>query len=272
MGAELRRLREQAGFKIEDVARRLYCSRAKISNLERGKGKIAPRDVRDMCDFYGVPEQERSRLIQTVEIQHTNWWQPYRTDLYNQSIYSLFDLEVASSRLRMFENSFVSGLLQIEGYTRALFVASVPDEPEIERERRLRLRMARQQLVYRDDPPQIWVILDEAVLRRPVGTTKVMNAQLSHLATLSELHHVTIQVIPFSIGAHIGMSGPFWILDFADNADPATVFVEGAAGPFFLEQPEGVHGYNKRFDQLLEVALPPKKSADFIRKVKGELT
>lgn len=268
LGLELRRLREAAGVTIETVAERLECSSSKISRIERGHSGASPRDVRDMLDVYGVRGPIADDLIQVSrDARLKGWWHLYGTVLTSAYV----GLEAAATAIRTYEALVVPGLLQIPEYARAMIGQSTSDIPRAEVERRIHVRTARQSLLTQEDPLDFAVVLDEAVFRRLVGGRTVMRGQLAHLIRMGSLPNVTLQVLPFSLGAHAGMDGSFSILCYEEAADPDVVFAENAAGGIFLEKDEELHRYNQIFDHLQETALPPAESVALIAALAKEL-
>jgi transcriptional regulator with XRE-family HTH domain len=270
LGAELRRYREAAGMTIDHVADQLDCSASKISRLETGQTGSSPRDVRDMLALYQVGDQELEELMAVArETRQRGWWQPYGSVLTGAYI----GFEAAAESIRGYESQCVPGLLQIEDYARTLIRAAKVGAPATEIESRVRIRMTRQQLLTQEDPVRLSCVIDEAVLRRLVGGREVMKQQLDHLVTrATDLDHVTIQVLPFEVGAHPGMEGPFVILSFPDQADTDTVYVTMATGGVFQEKADELVLYISIFDRLREAALSPDDSIAFIASLAKELT
>jgi transcriptional regulator with XRE-family HTH domain len=267
LGMELRRLREAAGATIDRVAERLGCSASKISRIETGQTGATPRDVRDMLEFYDVVPEHTDALLQIArEARQKGWWQLYGDVLTGAYV----GLEAAADRVRAYEALVVPGLLQTEDYAWAMIHAARPDIGAVEIDKRVRVRISRQSLLTQDDPIDLWVVLDEAVLRRPVGGTKVMRRQLDHMVTMAELPNVTLQVLPFAAGAHAGMDGTFSILMYDDSADQNFVFAANAAGGLFLEKDEELHRYAFIFDYLRANALRPDESVSAIAKLAKE--
>jgi transcriptional regulator with XRE-family HTH domain len=261
LGMELRRLREAAGVTIDQVADRLECSGSKISRIETGHTGVTPRDVRDMLSVYQVDTSYADTLLQIArEARQKGWWQLYGDVLTGAYV----GLEAAADHVRAYEALVVPGLLQTEGYARAMIQAARPDINLGDVEKRVRVRVGRQSLLTQDDPPDLWVVLDEAVLRRPVGGTEVMARQLEHLATMAELPNVTLQVLPFAAGAHAGMDGTFTILMYDGSADQNLVFASNAAGGLFLEKEDELQRYEFIFDYLRANALRPDESLSLI--------
>lgn len=261
---ELRELREAAGLTIEEVAKRLEVSDSKISRIETAKVGTTPRDVRDLLDIYRVDGQRRDRLMRIArEARQKSWWHEYGEAL-DGFIGDYIGLEAEATSIRQFESQYVPGLFQTIEYARAIFRGVRPDlEPEAIEER-VRLRMQRHALITQDRTLEMWAILDEAVLRRLVGDQGVMREQLFHLVELAALPRVTIQVVPFSIGAHIGMTGSFTILGFAESGDRDVVYVEGHTAAQLLQGPKELQFHEQAFDRLRAAALDPEASVALI--------
>jgi len=243
------------------VAGRLECSSSKISRIETGHTGATPRDVRDMLAVYGVDGLAADDLVQVArEARLKGWWHLYGTVLTSAYV----GLEAAASEIRAYEGQVVPGLLQIEHYARTMIVKGRPDISAAELDRRVHVRMERQSLLTQDDPLHLWVVLDEAIFHRLVGGPAVMRQQLDHLVMIAGLPNMTLQVLPFAIGAHAGMDGSFAILGYEEPADPDLVFAENAAGGLFLEKDEELRRYHFIFNHLRASALPPDKSVAFV--------
>jgi transcriptional regulator with XRE-family HTH domain len=267
LGAELRRRRDAARITIDAVAERLECSASKISRIETGHTTATPRDVRDMLTVYGIEGEEREELVQIArEARQKGWWHPYSAVLAGAYV----GLEQAARSVRAYEQQVVPGMLQTEEYARAMIRAARPDFTVEEVDQRVRVRLNRQSLLTQDDPIELWVVLDEAALSRPIGGDAVMRAQLERLVDVSELRHVTVQVLPFEAGAHAGMDGTFAILDFPEPSDPAVVYAENATGGLFLEKSEELRKYVFIFDHIRAAALRPEESVTLIARLAKE--
>jgi transcriptional regulator with XRE-family HTH domain len=267
LGAELRRRREAAGVTIDRVAERLECSASKVSRIETGHTTATPRDVRDMLAIYGIVGTECDELVQIArEARQKGWWHPYSTVLTGAYV----GLEAAASSVRAYEQQVVPGLLQTADYAKAMIRAARPDITADEVERRVRVRLGRQSLLIQDDPIDLWVVLDEAVVSRPVGGDEVMCAQLERLVKAADLPNVTLQILPFEAGAHAGMDGTFAILDFPEPSDPDVVYAENATGGLFLEKTDELRKYVFIFDHIRAAALRPEESVSVIAKLAKE--
>ncbi len=261
LGAELRRYRDAAGVTIDVVADRLGCSPSKVSRIETGHTSATPRDVKDMLDIYGVDGRVSDELVQIArEARQKGWWHPFSMVLTGAYV----GLEAAARSVRAYEQQVVPGLLQTDKYAIAMIRAARLGDSEQEIEQRVRVRMARQALLIQDDPIELWVVLDEAVVSRPVGGDEVMREQLLRLAEMAELPNVTLQILPFAAGPHAGMDGTFSILDFPDAEDPDVVFVENATGGLFLEKVDELRKYNSIFEAIRSTALTPEESRNKI--------
>jgi transcriptional regulator with XRE-family HTH domain len=257
LAAELRRLRDQAQLTIDDVAEKLKCSASKISRIETGHVGVSTKDARELLRLYGLPDDQVEALVQLArEARRKGWWHAYQEAFTGAFV----GLEAEASSLRAYQALLVPGLLQTEDYTRAVIRAARPDATAAQIEKRVQARLARQQLLTEADPPQYWAVIDEAVLCRSVGGPRVMLAQLNWLVDRAALPHVTIQVLPFSAGAHAGMEGPFLILGFPEQADPDVVYVDNTTAGIYLEDPAEILRYTLMFDHLRAAALGPDAS------------
>jgi transcriptional regulator with XRE-family HTH domain len=274
LGALLRRLREAKGLTVKDVTDHLMCSASKVSRLETGERGATLRDVRDLCNLYGVTNAaERDRLMTLAkEGKQQGWWQEY--DLPYSS-YVGFESEAVL--IKDFDSAVIPGLLQTEDYARALHSRAMPQKSVDERapeviERRVEARLIRQQILTRRDPApaQFWTILDEAALHRIIGSVSVMRAQLRQVIKLANLPNVTVQVIPYDAGAHPGLDSTFNILEFSGQV-PSLVYVEGLVGWIFLERPEDLDRYLQVFDILSRIALTSRQSVQLIDRIQAQL-
>lgn len=268
LAAELRRYRTSAGYTCEQVAEELDCSDSKISRVETGGLKARPRDVRDMLDLYGVARERRDKLITLAResSRRKSWWHVYE-DVVTEWFSVYVELETEARSVRNFEPLLVPGLLQTERYARAVIQAADPSAAESEVDRWATLRNKRQDLLTQEKPLHLWAIVDEAALSRPIGGSDVMAEQLEHLRRAADGPNITFQVVPFGIGAHASLSGPFHILEFPDPEDHDVVYLENQASGLFLEDPEKVRGYCQTFDHLRAAALRPDESARLVADV-----
>jgi transcriptional regulator with XRE-family HTH domain len=271
LGAELRRLRESAGLTCERAGEHLACSASKISRIETARVPARAADVQNLCELYGAGEERTTALVALARESKTEgWWQRFdgtMPDWFGTYV----GLEAEAASIRTYEIQLVPGLLQTEGYTRALFEYAALSKPD-EIEAAVAIRRSRQRILHSDRPPQLWAVLSESVLHRLVGGPAVMRDQLLHLTEISELPHVTIQVIRHDAGAHPGMCTPFVILGFPDRADPQVTFVDYLTGALYLEKPEEVDQFNLVFNHLVAAASSPLRSREHILTTAKHLT
>jgi transcriptional regulator with XRE-family HTH domain len=263
----LRRHREAARVTIDMVAERLGCSTSKVSRIETGHTSATPSDVQAMMDIYGVSDEIKAELVQIArEARQKGWWHPFSTVLTSAYV----GLEAAARLVRSYESQVIPGLLQTEEYAIAVIRGAQSGDTDQEIERRVRVRMERQSLLIQDDPIDLWVVLDEAVVSRPVGGDEVMRDQLARLITTARLPNVTLQILPFAAGAHAGMDGTFAILEFEEEGDADVVFTENATGGLFLEKAEELSKYISIFETIRSSALPPEESIGMIEMLVEE--
>jgi transcriptional regulator with XRE-family HTH domain len=260
LGALLRSLRNEKGLTVEQVAVSLMCSQSKVSRMETGHGAATLRDIRDLCDLYGVTDQaERDRMMRLArEGKRRGWWQSYDLEFA-----TLVGLEAEALVIAGFQSSVVPGLLHTAEYARAGHEGAMPRLSPDQIERRIEAKLTRQRILTRDNPPRFTAVLDEAALHRVVGGSSVMAAQLAKILEMSALPNITVQVLPYEVGAHPAVESNFIILELPDPT-PGVVFVEGLIGSTYLEREEDLDRYNKIFDQLQTIALDPKDTADLI--------
>ncbi|HEX6452872.1 MAG TPA: helix-turn-helix transcriptional regulator [Trebonia sp.] len=272
LGAQLRRLRETAGVSTEKAGYEIRASRSKISRMETGRVRFKVRDVKDLITLYGVTDgQQRSEVLDLAKRSGApDWWARYG-DILPGWFETYLGLESAALSIRSFEVQFVPGLFQTEDYARAVTRLGHKAAPAEEIERRVALRVRRQELLTRQSPPHVWSVLDEAVLRRPSGGAAVMRTQLRRLVEAAELPDVTLQVVPFNRGGHAGASGAFSILRFAEQDLPDVVFIEQLTSAVYLDQRVDVEHYLEVADQLSGEALTPADTLRFIERVAKEI-
>jgi hypothetical protein len=271
LGSQLRRLREAADIPPDRAGYEIRASRSQISRMETGRVGFKTRDVEDLLTLYGITgEQERARYLYLArESGRPDWWTKY-SDILPDWFENYLGLESASTTIRTFEIQFVHGLFQTEDYARAVTRLGHQAAAAAEIERRVGLRVKRQDLLTKANPPRIWSVMDEAVLRRPVGGAAVMRGQLHHLIEVAKMPHVTLQVVPFAQGGHAGASGTFSVLRFEEQYLPDVVYFEQLTGAVYLEQRSEVEHYLEVMDQLSGEALTPAETTRFIERVANE--
>ena len=271
LGAQLRRLREAKRITLEDAGRVIRASHSKISRLETGRVGFKDRDISDLLTFYGVNnEAERTALRSLAQRANApGWWHVY-SDVLPAWFEAYVELEEVATQVRAYEVQFVPGLLQSEDYARAVTLLGHSDELPRDIERRVRLRMARQAVLDKPDPPNVWAVVDEAVLRRPAGSPAVMHGQLKHLLDMAQRPNITIQVMPFQAGGHSAAGGPFSILRFAEPDLPDVVYLEQLTSALYLDKPEVVDSYLKVMERVCMEAATPADSLDAIAAILAE--
>jgi transcriptional regulator with XRE-family HTH domain len=269
LGLMLRKMREHNGLTLEQVAERLECSQSKISRIETGHNSVNTRDVRDLLGIYGVTGPDADDLIAMARAaRQRGWWHPYNNVLVSAYV----GLETDAREIRTYEHQVMPGLLQTPEYAEAMFRTARPDLSDDDIATRVRVRMERQSLVHRqENPVRFKAVLDEAVLSRPVGGDTVMRAQLRRLhAAATKMPNVTIQVLPFEVGAHAAVDGTFAILDFSEPKDACMVYAENATGGLFLDKVEELRTYASIFELVQKQALDEAESALLIEKLAEE--
>ncbi|WP_051833353.1 helix-turn-helix domain-containing protein [Streptomyces katrae] len=263
LGSELRRLRQASGMTTQQVAERLLISQPKISLLENGHRLIKPRDVRDLCQLYGVQDQRLvGDLMQLAgESGRKGWWNTYGDIAHGAYI----GLEAEASAIRTYEPLVIPGLLQTPAYARAVIAGTIPHATADQTATRLQVRLRRQdRLGTPDNPLRLWAVLDESALRRVVGSREVMREQLEHLTQLGAQPHITVQVLLHEAGAHPGVSGQFSLLEFADATDVSVVYLERFTSDLYLEKRSDVRLYGDMYAHLQAQALSPDSTRQFI--------
>ncbi|MGW0649881.1 helix-turn-helix domain-containing protein [Streptomyces umbrinus] len=270
LGAELRTLRARAGLKSGEAARLVGWHQSKVSRIETGRSGVKPTDVELLLDAYEVRDAELRELLVVLAGSDDNgrhhWWHAYRGLL--PSTYSDFiSLESQASVMRTLENSVVPGLLQTPEYAREVTLAAVDGALDDKVDALVEVRLARQDVLRSNPPLRLSAVLDEAALRRTVGGPEVMARQLEHLGEAAQLPHVRIQVLPFGVGAHVGVTGPFVIFSFPSTSDLDVVVLDHLTSSLYLERKEDLQAYSEAFDSLQVHALSPEETLDFIAGV-----
>jgi hypothetical protein len=272
LGAHLRRLRDAAGVSREDAGWEIRSSESKISRMELGRVSFKERDVADLLTLYGVDDDdERTRLLTLArEANNPGWWHRFG-DVLPSWFQSYLGLEAAAALIRTYEVQFVPGLLQTRDYAAAVVLLGHGKAGPDEIDRRVRVRMARQDLLTRANPPQVWAVIDEAVLRRPIGGREVMRGQLDALLQATKLPNVHLQVVPFRVGGHAAAGGAFSILRFPDSDLPDVVYVEQLTSALYLDKRDDVDHYAAAMERLCVEAEPPDRTAEILEAALHDL-
>jgi transcriptional regulator with XRE-family HTH domain len=264
LASQLRDLRKQSGRTVEEVARELLCSPPKISRIETGVRPASLRDVRDLCTIYGVDDALRDRLMSLArEAKQQGWWNRYE-DL---AIDSLIGLEIEAAQISSYESCVIPWMFQTREYAQAIIRGILPRIADHILDARVAARLTRQEIITRESPPHFWSLVDESALRRRVGSSQVMRDQLNGMVELAAIPNMTLQVVPFSLGAHPGLDNTFTLLEF-QSAQPAVVYVENMAGTLYLERASDVDRYKEALMHLRAGALDSDSSAELIQKIR----
>ncbi|MFD4904780.1 helix-turn-helix domain-containing protein [Kitasatospora purpeofusca] len=271
LGSELGKLRVSRDLSAKDVAAALGWSASKLSRIESGLVSLQERDAAKLLAHYGIssPEEVKQFLSLTRQSRQQGWWHAYG-DALPDWFRAYVGFESDATKIVTYQCELVPGLLQTETYARHVIRAMNPTESTTEVERRVALRMDRQQILDRPDPPQFWAIIGEAVIRRPVGNGTAMAEQLNHLAAMAdERPNITVQILPFSAGAHAAMGSSFSVLSFSDI--PGSVaYSEATTSSTYAERPSEVARHQDVFLRLMASSVQPEKSITWLRKVAEE--
>ena len=271
LAAELRRLRAEAGLTREDVAGRTGVNEATLYRVEAAKARPQGRTLTALLDLYAVPDELRAELGALArQSGEQNWLQSFPSELPEPyPTYISFEGEARS--LLNYESLFIPGLLQTEDYARAALSRGSPTATKDEIQRLVEARMSRQAVLTRDPALRLWAIVDEAAFHRTVGDEEIMRSQLECLAEAAELPQVTLQALPYDVGAHPGMAGAFVILQFDEPGAPDVIYVESGSGDLFMESEADVARYTTVFEHLRALALPPDASISLIMEISRRL-
>lgn len=272
VGGQLRRLREARGISREAAGQAIRGSHAKISRMELGRVGFKERDLADLLTLYGVTDAtERESLLELARRANApGWWHQYG-DLLPDWFETYLGLEQSAQVIRGYEAQFVPGLLQCPEYVAAVVRLTHSGEPAEEIQRRVDLRVRRQRILSALHPPALWVVIDEAALRRPFGGVEVLRAQIGHLIAASEHPHVTVQVLPYSVGGHAAAGGAFSMLRFAEPDLPDIVFLEQLTSAVYLDKRRDVEHYQGVMDRLSMQAATPKDTRQILAGMLAEL-
>jgi transcriptional regulator with XRE-family HTH domain len=272
LGAQLRRLRTEAGISREQAGEAIRASEWKIHRLENGQVGYKERDITDLITLYGVtdPVEIATFITMAREANQPGWWNAY-SDVLPQWFRAYVDLEAVAAQLRTYEGQLVPGLLQTEAYMRAVMRGTQLDDSPEELERRVQVRLARQRLLTRDDGPRLWAVVDEAALRRQVGGRAVMRAQLERLIEVTDLPSVTLQVLPYGAGAHPAMVGAFSILRFPIEELPDVVYLEHLTNALYLDKPQDVDQYAYVMASVIVDSTPPEVTVEVLSEMLRDL-
>ena len=272
LAAALRQMREGRQLSCADAGKAVGWSESKISRIETGRVGVRQPDLERLLDLYDVDAEARTALLTLGrQATHRGWWHSY-ADALPAYFEDYVGLEDGAKSLATYQNQLVHGLMQTPDYAAAVLRAAQPAATNDEVERQLAARTTRQALLTAASPLQVWAVLDEAVLRRPVGGTAIMQAQLMRIQEIAALPNVTLQVLPFDTGAHASMGTSFELLQFPEAGDTSIVYIEDQTSSQYLEAAADIERYTLVFDHLRAAALSPQRSAEFISQVAGTMT
>jgi len=264
---ELRQFREAAGLTGEQVAEQMGWSVAKVYRIEGDRVRVLPRDVQRLLKLYGITGDQADTVLELARMARVkDWWHQY-SGAIPEWFQFYVGLEAAASAMQEYNAELVTGLLQTEAYARAVMAAAMRSDPDDEMDRQIAVRLERQKRLAATDAPALWAIMNEAVLHRQVGGPQVMAGQLAHIGQLAARANITIQVLPFTAGAHPAMLGSFTVMQFPDPADRDVVYLEAETGALYLDKPQDVRRYSLMIDYLRAQALGPAESRALIAQL-----
>jgi hypothetical protein len=274
LGRQLQALREKAEMSFDEAAAAILSSPFTIRRMERAEGGFKPLTVKSLLIAYGVtdPDEIEAFLSLCRDAVKQGWWHSYG-DVLPDWFRTFVGLEEAASLIRGYEAHWVPGLLQTEDYARASVRTGFPHAPDAEVERRVMLRLARQKILDRPDPPRLWVVIDETVLRRAAATTgaPAMRAQVDRLIEATERPRITLQVLTFAAGMHQAAYGLFYLLRFPDKDLPDLVYGESTTSAWYIDKAREVGTYLEVLDRVSAQAAPADNTASLLRTIRKEI-
>ncbi|AGP53823.1 helix-turn-helix domain-containing protein [Streptomyces rapamycinicus] len=272
LGKRLQDLREKAGLSFEQAGRALDVTHATIRRMEKAEVGLKLPYVEKLLRTYGVidPEEVEGFLSLAREANKAGWWHRFR-DVLPEWFNTFVSLEVEANLIRAYEPHYIPGLLQTEGYARAVLRAGMPHAPESEIERNVALRMERQALLTRDNPPMLWVVMDETVVRRPIGGAETMRAQITRLIEEAEAPHIRLQIMPFDAGPHPAMYGPFHIFRFPIPELPDIAYTESLVSGSYFDQRDDVSAFLEALDRMCAQAAPAQTTQAILSRIRKEI-
>lgn len=267
LATEMRRRREEAGLTQDEVFERTSINQATLYRVENALSRPQVRTLRALLDLYGVNSERTAYLLTLLrESDQRGWLETIDADL-PERLTTYVEFEDEASTVLNYESSFVPGLLQTEGYARAIVRGVLPEATLAEVDSRVAVRMRRQEVLTRERPIRLWAIVSEGALRHRVGDIEVMRRQMLRLTEAAKEPNVTLQVLPFEAGAHPGMLGSFHVLNFGDVELPDVVYIDSMAGDLFLDRADDIDRYTVIFEYLRAIALSPESSVSLITKL-----
>ncbi|OIK08109.1 MULTISPECIES: helix-turn-helix domain-containing protein [Streptomyces] len=270
LGGQLRRLREERGISIEDVAQKLGVGHSTVRRQESGHTAVSVADAIAYASIYGLGDDDvKQRLVALAKHGRARgWWTAYGSKVGPTAV-DVADAEDLATEVRTFQPLAVPGIFQTTDYSAAIIEAQKsirPADSPLPVDDALTLRERRKEVLVRKNPPQVWAVIGEAVIRTEVGSPQVMQEQIAHLVDLGKRSNITLQLLPFSAGAHVGMNGAFMLLSFGDTLDGSITYVESGGPNAFNDEPNEVRVSANRFTQLQSQALSTKETATYLRR------
>jgi transcriptional regulator with XRE-family HTH domain len=274
LGRQLQALREKAQMSYEQAAEVIYTSPATVRRMEKAEGALKPLNVKSLLVAYGItdPAEVDQFLALARDASKPGWWHGY-DDVLPSWFRTLIGLEEAATVIRGYDPMWIPGLMQTPDYARASVVTGFPDATAEETRRRVELRLARQHILARPDPPRLWLVIDEAALRRAPATTgpAVMRAQLDRLAELASEQNVTLQLLPFTAGLHPALYGPLRIFRFDGQDQPDIVYSESMTSAWYLDKPDETALYVQALDRVSAQATPAADTVKALHQIRKEM-
>ncbi|MEO5878382.1 MAG: helix-turn-helix transcriptional regulator [Streptosporangiaceae bacterium] len=268
--AEILRLRKEAGLTREEVTEQTKINNATLYRLETARVRPQVRTVTTLFELYGVPKAAQDELLALLRDSAQRSWLKTLHGNLSDHYASYIGFEAEAEAVWNYESSFIPGLMQTEDYARDVITGTLPEATPEDIEALVSARTQRQAVLRREAPLRLWAIIDEAALRRRVGSSQVRAEQLAHLQELANLPNVTLQVIPFEAGAHPGMPGSFVVMKFVEGVGRSVTYIDSMAGDLFLEEEADVSRYTLIFEHLRAVALSPAASIVLIARCAAE--
>ncbi|MFI0482648.1 helix-turn-helix domain-containing protein [Actinomadura sp. 9N215] len=270
---ELRKARDQASLTQEQVADNLEWSLSKVIRIESGSVGVSTTDLKALLSLYGVPTERIAELVEIARLARERaWWSGYRK-IISQQYYDRIGYESAAATIRQYENLIVPGLLQTQEYAHEYISRLISADRAANVEMLVELRMRRQEIIEGDDPPQLFFIFDESVVRRLIGGPRVMRNQLRRLIELANQPHITIEVVPFTVGVNPGLSSSFTILEFPSPEDDDVLYLENPSSTLVTrDRPDTVVSYREDFEELRSMSMRPEGTAVLLNQLAEQLS
>ncbi|WP_407703437.1 helix-turn-helix domain-containing protein [Streptomyces triticirhizae] len=272
LGRRLQDLREAAGLSFEEAGRALDVTHATIRRMEKAQVGLKVPYIEKLLRIYGVTEQEEidTFLALVREANRPGWWHRYR-DVLPEWFSAFVSLEAEADQIRAYEPHYVPGLLQTEAYATTVLRSGMPHAPAAEIERLVALRLARQDILTRPQPPLLWIVMDETVLRRPIGHPNVMRGQIGRMIEAAASPNIRLQIMPFSAGHHPAMYGPFHLFRFPVPELSDIACAENLVGAAYFDQRDDVSAFREALDRMCAQAAPVHRTEAILSGIRKEI-